>query len=139
MPGEHAAQLQVAFDAFSSGDAERWRAVVEELFEPDAEWISAWATHPHMGHDGIVHWLELMTEGFADFQVELDHIDERGDIVLAFQRFHGIFNKTGVVAERKIGVVWEFQGDKCHRATSYFGWDEARAAADRQTSPPASA
>lgn len=139
MPGERAAKLQVAIEAFGAGDLERWREVVEELFEPDAEWHSAWATHPHTGFDGIVHWLELMTQGFADFQVELDHIEEHGDLVLAYQRFHGIFMASGVAVERRIGVVWEFRGDKCHRATSYFGWDEARLAAGLDISHPASA
>jgi ketosteroid isomerase-like protein len=129
MAGERVAALRPAIDAFGRGDHDTWRAVVEELFEPDAEWVSAWATRPHRGHEGIAHWLELMTEGFADFRAELDHIEEHGDLVLSYHRFHGIFTKSGVVTERKTGVVWEFRGDKCHRATSYFGWDEARLAA----------
>lgn len=128
-----------AIEAFSGGDLDRWRAEVEDLFEPDAEWHSAWASRPHSGHDGIVHWLELMTEGFADFRAELDHIEEYGDTVLSFHRFHGVFTASGVVSERKTGVVWEFTGDKCRRVTSHFGWEDARSAAgvDAQRQEPA--
>lgn len=129
MPGTRIERLETAIDAFSRGDVEAWRASVEELFTPDCEWHSAWATRSHDGHEGVVHWLELMLEGFADFRAELDHIEEHGDMVISFHRFHGIFTRSGTVAERKTAVIWQFEGDRCRLATSYFGWDDARSAA----------
>jgi ketosteroid isomerase-like protein len=137
MTGVRVQKLNEGIDAFGRGDHEAWRAVVKELFEPDAEWHSAWATRPHVGHEGIAHWLELMTEGFADFHSELDHMEEQGDTVLTFHHSHGIFMASGVVAERRIGIVWEFHGDRCWRATSYFGWDEARLGAEQLAHPGA--
>lgn len=136
MAGDRIAKLRPAIDAFGRGDHDAWKASVEELFEPDAEWISAWATRVHKGHDGIVHWLDLMTQGFADFRAELDHIEEHGDIVLSFHRFRGIFVQTGVAVERKTGIVWEFHGDRVRRTTSHFGWDETRLAAGLDISRP---
>jgi ketosteroid isomerase-like protein len=129
MAGDRRAVLEDALQSFAAADLEGWRAAIPRLFEPEAEWQPALATHPYSGYEELARWLEVMTEGFSDYRLELHGIEEVGDCLLSLHHFHGIFNATGVVVERKIGIVWKFDGERVTRATSYFGWDEARAAA----------
>lgn len=82
-----------------------------------------------------MEWLGLLTEGFADYRTELDHVEESGDVVISFHRFHGIFQASGVVIERKIAIVWKFRGDRVVRTRSYVGWEEGRAAFQNEASP----
>lgn len=125
--------------AMGSGDVEDARGATAELLTPDAEWHSALATRPHHGPESVVEWLRLLTEGFADYRVEFDHLVEQGDLVLTFHHFHGIFAVNGVVVEREIAIIWEFRGDRCIRTRSYVGWDEARRIARAGTQSDASA
>jgi ketosteroid isomerase-like protein len=118
-----------AANLFSVDDPEAWAACAHELFTSDAEWHSALATRVHRGHEGICEWHRLTVEGFVDAYTELHHIEQHGDRVLTLTRFHGVFAATGAVIERRIGIVWEFDGERCRRATSYVDWAEARAAA----------
>jgi ketosteroid isomerase-like protein len=126
-----------ALEVFVKGDNEAWREVVPELFDPEVEWRPALATHVYHGHEGAVRWVEVMTSGFADFRADADVIEEHGDRFLTLHRFHGVHVASGVVVERKIGIVWEFRGDRCIRVTGYFGWDEARSAAGEDFAKPA--
>jgi ketosteroid isomerase-like protein len=125
----HVDAVRRAADLFSVDDAEAWAACVTELFSPDAEWHSALATRVHRGHAGICEWHRLLADGFVDAHTELHHIEQHGDRVLTLHRFRGVFAATGAVIERRTGVVWEFENDRCRRATSYVDWEEARAAA----------
>jgi ketosteroid isomerase-like protein len=125
----HVDAVRRAANLFSVDDAEAWAACVAELFSPEAEWHSALATRVHHGHDGICEWHRLLREGFVDAHTELQHIEQHGDRVLTLHRFRGVFAATGAVIERRTGVVWEFENDRCKRATSYVDWAEARAAA----------
>jgi ketosteroid isomerase-like protein len=125
----HVDKVRQAANLFTVDDPEAWAAVVAELFTSDAEWHSALATRIHRGHDGIREWHALIAEGFVAADTELCHIEEHGDRVLTLHRFRGTFASTGAVIERKTGVVWEFDGDHCRRATSFVNWEEARAAA----------
>jgi ketosteroid isomerase-like protein len=125
----HVDAVRRAANLFSVDDAEAWAACVTELFSPDAEWHSALATRVHHGHDGICEWHRLLADGFVDAHTELHHIEQHGDRVLTLHRFRGVFAATGAVIERRTGVVWEFENDRCRRATSYVDWEEAQAAA----------
>jgi ketosteroid isomerase-like protein len=125
----HVDIVRRAANLFAADDREAWAAVVSELFAPDAEWHSALATRVHRGHDGICEWYGLIAEGFTAASIELHHIEEHGGRVLTLHRFRGMFSATGAVIERKMGVVWDFEDDRCRRATSYVDWAEARAAA----------
>src|SRR3954467_13670601 len=129
MSESHVDAVRRAANLFSVDDAEAWAACVTQLFSPDAEWHSALATRVHRGHDGICEWHRLLADGFVDAQTELHHIEQHGDRVVTLHRFRGVFAATGAVIERRTGVVWEFENDRCRRATSYVDWEEARAAA----------
>lgn len=118
-------RLMRVIRAMGSGDVEDAREATAELLTSDAEWHSALATRAHHGPDGVLQWLRLLTEGFADYRVEFDHLVEDGDVVVTFHHFHGIFAVNGVVVERKIGIIWEFRGERCFRTHSHIGWDEA--------------
>ena len=114
---------------FSVDDPEAWAACTSELFTADAEWHSALATRVQRGHGGICEWHRLTVDGFIDAYTELHHIEQHGDRVLTLTHFHGVFAATGAVIERRIGIVWEFEAERCYRATSYIDWAEARTAA----------
>jgi ketosteroid isomerase-like protein len=128
----HVDAVRRAANLFSVDDAEAWAACAKELFTSDAEWHSALATRVHRGHDGICEWHRLTIEGFLDAYTVLHHIEQHGDRVLTLHRFHGVFAATGAVIERRIGIVWEFENERCRLATSYVDWAEARAAAGHQ-------
>ena len=125
----HVDAVRRAANLLSVDDAEAWAACVSELFSSDAEWHSALATRVHRGHDGICEWHRLIVDGFIDANTELHHIEQHGDRVLTLHRFRGVFAATGNVIERRTGIVWEFENERCQRATSYVDWAEARAAA----------
>jgi len=117
--------------AFNRRDVE----VVVRTFADDAEWwpLRSSTEGPYRGHDGIRAWFEDTAEMFEYLRAEVDDIDERDDIVVAFGRLEVKGRGSGAAIEQPMAWVFRFAGDKVIWAKSYADREEALAEAGRES------
>jgi ketosteroid isomerase-like protein len=116
--------------AFNEGGTEAVVPYYSEEFEwhmPDG-WLEK---DVYRGRDGI---RELANAWFGQFdeyrwdEIELSEID--ADRILGLYQMRGTSKGSGVPAEQPIGLILTFREGLIVRVDSFFGWDEARSAAD---------
>src|SRR5213082_3169773 len=106
-------RLEMARESIAALNRRDVKAVVG-AFASDAEWwpLRSSTEGPYRGHDGIRAWFEDTAEMFEYLRAEVDEIDERDDIVVAFGRLEVKGRGSGAAIEQPMAWVFRFAGDK---------------------------
>ena len=119
-----------ANDAFNSGDLDAFLAFAD----PEVEFITRVAEleggGPGRGHDGIRGWWKNVFAVFSDFHVDIEDVQELGDVTITRQRSHGHGRNSDAPMERKDWVVAEWRDGKTIWLRVCGSEAEAREAAD---------
>ena len=109
-------------DSFNRGDVD---AFVEEL-DPEVEFLLALPTMfggestVYRGHEGIREWLAELGETFAEFQVELSEIRERGERALAIGHLRGRGKESGAEVGSPVAYLTDFKNGKVIRMEEFL-------------------
>jgi ketosteroid isomerase-like protein len=112
-------------DAWNRGDREGWLAPADD----DTEWFSAIlrAVQGETVYRGREELAGFWDDWHATWNLELEVTDTRdlGDTVLLLALMRTKGNVSGAEAERSIGYVLEFEGDKVRRVRAFLSRGEA--------------
>src|SRR4030088_1915725 len=100
---------------------------VVEAFASDAEWwpLRSSTEGPFRGHDGIRAWFADTAEMFEHLHAEVEEVQGRDGVVVAFGRLEAKGRESGASVELVITWVFRFADDKVIWAKSFADRDEA--------------
>jgi ketosteroid isomerase-like protein len=117
-------------DAFNSGDLDAFL----EHFDPEVEFntrVTKLETGgPGRGHDGIRGWWKNLFAASADFHIDIEDVQDLGDVTITRQRSHGHGRDSDAPMERRDWVVAEWRDGKSIWLRVCGSEAEAREAAD---------
>ena len=123
--GENAEFVRRWTDALNRRDME----ALGEGADPGYEWVVA-REHPdattHKGIDAAVAYLADWLQTLPDLHVEIDDIEERGDVVLTVIRLTGSGAGSGAETAVRTAMVSTFRDGTPLRTEEYLDPDEAR-------------
>ena len=83
-----------------------------------------------IGREEFVEFMRTWTEGFEDYSIQLERlIDAGGNRVVAVMRQHGTGTASGATGEVRMGQVFELEGGRLIRCTTYLNDTDALEAA----------
>ncbi len=125
--GGNAVRVRRAMERWNSGD----RSVPLDEIHPAVEIRTnigdAFQGEPFRGHEGARQWLAALDENFETWEIVMDEVHERGDLVVVLGWVNARGRGSGVELEQKVGWVYVFSGDRMIRLDTYY--DHAQAAA----------
>ena len=99
---------------------------------PEVEVITeitgAFRGEPFRGYDGVREWLTTLDEAFERWDVELNEIHERGDVVIVIGAVKARGRGSGVELDVPTAWVVEFRDGKVLRVRIFRDRDEVLAA-----------
>ena len=73
-----------------------------------------------IGREDLAEFMRTWTEGFEDYSIQLERlIDAGGNRVVAVMRQHGTGTASGATGEVRMGQVFELEGGRLIRCTTY--------------------
>ena len=73
-----------------------------------------------IGRDEFAEFMRIWTEGFENYSVQLERlIDAGGNRVVAVLRQHGTGTGSGATGEVRTGQIFELEGGRLVRCTTY--------------------
>jgi len=129
-------RIMSLYDAFEQEGAAAVAKLIEDIFDPDAEFIPLQTGdvggRVYRGHDGMLAFFGEIHEKLEDVRYEPPQCHEVGDdLVVAFTRFAGFDRDTGLPVRQDLSLVYEFEGGVVHRMTAYESPAEALEAAEK--------
>jgi len=129
MSSQNVELVRSGFEAWNRGDLQ-W--MLDHL-SSDWEWQTARlfpGTDPvYRGKEGFTRFWNSFREPWESIRVELEHVEELGDRVLALHTFHGTGKDSGVNVTVKMANLYTIQDGLCVHQIGYADWDSARRAA----------
>jgi ketosteroid isomerase-like protein len=119
-----------ANDAFNSGDLDAFLAHVDPAVEFTTRVTQLETGRPGRGHDGISGWWKNLFAASADFHVDIEDVQDLGDVTITRQRSHGRGRNSDAPMERTDWVVAEWRDDQTIWLRVCESEAEARKAAD---------
>ena len=125
MSRENVQIVQLALDAFSSGDADAFAS----LTTPDVEWKTGLGAieggEVFHGHEGVHRYFGRLSGAWEEFRFLPDEFHDRDDVVLVLGRLEGRGRGGGVPVDSPVGAVWELRGARIWRLRAYLDHAEA--------------
>ena len=90
---------------------------------------NAFTGEPFRGYEGVREWLGALDESFERWDVDLDEIRERGEVVVVISVVHTRGRASGLELDLPMAMVVEFRDGKVTRVTIFRDPNEALAAA----------
>ena len=81
------------------------------------------------GHEGIRRWWDEWLGAFPDYEIEVDEIQDLGDVTIASMRAVGHGAGSNVPLEDNIWLATRWRRGKCIWWRVLYSWDEALEAA----------
>jgi len=128
--GGNAARVRRAMERWNSGD----RSVPFDEVHPEVEIhtqiTDAFRGEPYRGHEGARQWLAALDENFETWELVMDEIRERGDVVVVLGSVHARGRGSGIELIQEVGWVYEFREEQMFRLHVYYDHAQAAAAVD---------
>jgi ketosteroid isomerase-like protein len=122
--------VRAAYETWNRDDFE----AATELMHPDVEWRTSGAfpgfEPVYHGYDGVRAWWRDLKEPFESFTIEVDRVEEHGDVLVSTVRFRAIGKESGVQVDLPFAGAWWIEDGLVKRYASYRSLEEARAAVD---------
>jgi ketosteroid isomerase-like protein len=124
-------------EAYRQGDASVFLPILEELWAPDAVFEPAGVLpdsrpRPHIGWDGVLHFIGNQMEAFSEGWLEADEFIDRGDYLVVPYRFGGRARHTGLPVEFSFVHLITFRDGKVVRIQTFTERKKALEAAGLQ-------
>jgi ketosteroid isomerase-like protein len=110
-------------EAYRQGDPSLFLPILEELWAPDAVFEPAGvlpdaSRRPHVGWDGVLHFIGTQTEAFSEGSgwLTADEFIDRGDYLIVPIRFGGTARHTGLPVEFSLVQLFTFGDGKVTRS-----------------------
>ena len=105
-----------------------------DITAPDFVWdmshFSGWPEEPlYHGVEGARNFLRSWTEGWDDWSLTLESLEDAGDHVVALMRQSGRSKATGLTVDMMFGMLWTIRDGKQAYMTMYADPGEAMRAA----------
>jgi len=123
MPGENAAIVRRAVDAFNRGDWDGFLDHAAEGFEFDLS-RAAGPEHGVFTADETRSLLARFAEPWESLRIETDKIREVENHVVAAQTLHAR-GRDGIDVPSRVTWVWTFRDGAIERAAMFQEWEEA--------------
>ncbi len=112
MSQENVELLYRAYDAINRRDLDVFLA----LSDPDLEFtpllLELEGGGPYRGHDGVRRWWEDLLGVFPDYGIEVDEIQDLGNVTVVHARGHGHGVGSNAFTEQPFWQVTEWRGGK---------------------------
>jgi hypothetical protein len=91
-----------AVEAFNHGDLDAFLALSHEEIETESRLAAM--EGGYLGHEGVRRWWRNLFDFFSDYKVEVEELDDLGEVTLALQRAeaHGAASTTPLVE-----TIWQ--------------------------------
>ncbi len=112
------------YDAYARGDFEE----PFSYFDPDVEWREpphSPGAQVYRGPDGARRSMRNWFGAWEDYRLDLEHLVDAGDAVLAVTRQTVRGKSSGVVIEQRLFVAWTLRDRKVIRMRMYHDKSEA--------------
>ena len=130
MSQENVELVHRANDAFNRGDVDAFLAFSDAAVEFTTRITELEGGGPWHGHDGVRRWWKSLFAVSPDFRVEIEEVQDLGDMTITRQRSHGHGSESAAPMERRDWVVTEWRDGKTIWARVCGSDAEAREAAD---------
>jgi uncharacterized protein len=123
--GSHRELVERAYGALNAGDIEGFKA----FMDPEGEWHwppNVADTDVYRGADEVARAIARWSESWADFQMHVEELVERGDSVFVVARYCGHGRTSGLPIDQTVAHVWDVSAGRVTRVRMFGDVEKAR-------------
>jgi ketosteroid isomerase-like protein len=126
VPTENVHLLRNFTDAWNRGDLARCIALVSSDWEYRTTEFFPGMDPVYRGEDGFTKFWTAFRGAWESFTVEFKRVEDRRDVVLALQMFHGKGKGSGIEVSQRFACTYAFRDGLVVRMVSYGDdWEAA--------------
>ena len=129
MAAEHAEVVAAWYEAYNARDLERLLELMHEDVDLTSAGMSGVEGSSHIGHHGMKRYFADLWETWDDPRVEVEHLVERGEVVVMLGQTTGRGRLSGVDASFPVAAVVRVEEERIRHYRTYRDWSEALEAA----------
>jgi ketosteroid isomerase-like protein len=129
MSAEHVEVVESWYEAYNARDLERLLELMHEDVDLTSAGMSGVEGSSHIGHHGMRRYFADLWETWEDPRVEVEHLLDRGELVVMLGGTTGRGRLSGVEATFEVATVIRVEDGRIRHYRTYRDWPAALDAA----------